>query len=517
LIGGLAAIATSLGITWKTATPTLTRLGTQLSGPLWQAELDAAITVAVTDPMVPASSATLPDTDAPLPVRYAIDERTTRKAAREVWKRLDRGTRTRLLPGRRKPGKRLSYRVTGLWRGGSRAAFMPHDIYLSYVQSAVETRIASKNLEVNETSRDELFAQFGPDDWGWIKTVVQACLTRLDSKHPFGDDPCEQELGDRARIVLFGDWGTGTPQAQALAGRVKLAIGETEVRDADCHVIHLGDVYYCGEPDEYRRRFVEFWPAHAEQNVHSWNLNGNHDMYSGGYGYFGLISADTDLDLPTDVFRHQKGTSFFRIFNDHWQIIGLDSAYTDNDLDPRQMRRVNQWLGVEPGDPKALPGGGVRKTILLSHHQLGSSRAQNSVGPGIRNKTAKAREQRRIHAWFWGHEHRAFVYEPYLQVQCPVCIGNGGVPEMLSHVFTFTGAFQGATGLVKKLLSSLRPQRWKVPKPKVSFQPKKVRIDRQGLKWVTHGFVVVDLTGAHGKAVYYGEGDEKQPLDSFTV
>lgn len=525
VIGGIAAIAASLGITWKTATPTLKELANNLSGPLWQAELDAAITVAATDPMVPASAAVLPSTDQPLPVRYATDERTARKAARQVWKQLDRGTRTRLLPGRLSPARRLSYRFAGLWRGGTRAAFMPHDIYLNYVQSAVETRLASTNLEAMETSRDELFAQFGPDDWRWCKTVVQAALTRLDGKHPFGVEPDEHEMGDTARIVLFGDWATGTPLAQALAKRVTDAIGDDTLavtypdgREVERHVIHLGDVYYCGEPDEYRRRFLTFWPVSSEDpNVHSWNLNGNHDMYSGGHGYFGLLSSDPELDLPSNAFRHQNGTSFFRIFNDHWQIIGLDSAYTDNDLDPRQLERVNQWLGLQPGDKHALPGGRRRRTILLSHHQLGSSRAQASVGPGIREKTEEARKKKLIHAWFWGHEHRAFIYDDYLDVKCPVCVGNGGVPELLSHIFTLAGAFQGAIDFVKKLTSWLRPQRWKVGAPKVVFKPEGIRRDRQGLKWEPLGFVVVDLAADSGRAVYYGEEDEQYEIESFTI
>jgi hypothetical protein len=52
VVAGLASIATSLGISWKTATPALTNLATKLGTPLWGAELDAAITVAITEPKV---------------------------------------------------------------------------------------------------------------------------------------------------------------------------------------------------------------------------------------------------------------------------------------------------------------------------------------------------------------------------------------------------------------------------------------------------------------------------------
>ncbi len=514
VIGGLASIATGLGLSWKTATPTLSKLGGELSGPLWEAELDAAITVAVTDPMVPATSAAPPSADQPVPVLRALDARTTRKTARQVWKRLDRATRTRALTGR-KPLTRLGYRYSGLWRGGSRAAFLPHDIYLSHVQSALEARLASKDLESSASTRDELFAQFGPDDWEWIKTVVEGGLTMLVGKHGFGVESCEQRMGDHVRVVLFGDWATGTPLAQALAVKIK---GELETADpgVERHLIHLGDVYYCGEPDEYQRRFLRYWPAPEDGvDTRSWNLNGNHDMYSGGHGYFGLITPGGDPAAGAAAFAHQNGTSFFRIFNDHWQIIGLDSAYVDNDFDPRQLPKFKQWLGLAGGDPHPPPAGGRRRTILLSHHQLGSARAQASVSPGIRKETEEARKKDLIHAWFWGHEHRTFVYEPYLGVPCPVCVGNGGVPELLSHVFTFAGAFQFVVDLVRKLGAFLTPKRWTPHAPRVKFKPQTPRVDGQGLKWEQLGFVVVDLDGDGGKAVYHGDDETPYEIESF--
>ena len=192
---------------------------------------------------------------------------------------------------------------------------------------------------------------------------------------------------------------------------------------------------------------------------------GNHDMYSGGHGYFDLISKDGDEDSEDGDggtervqsgrdFSHQNGTSFFRIANEHWQIIGLDSAYVDNDLDERQLPEVNEWLGLSGEDS---PGqGGVRpRTILLSHHQLGSARSQAGTSSAIRAKTAAAREAGRVHAWFWGHEHRAFVYEEYLGVRFPVCIGNGGMPELLSGTVTLSSVFQTFTGWLARLRASV--------------------------------------------------------------
>ena len=53
--------------------------------------------------------------------------------------------------------------------------------------------------------------------------------------------------------------------------------------------------------------------------------NGNHEMYSGGYGYF-------DSVLPA----FNQPSSCFAITNEHWLIVGLDSAYADHDLADEQ-------------------------------------------------------------------------------------------------------------------------------------------------------------------------------------
>ncbi len=297
VIGGLASIATALGISWKTTSSTLSKLSEKLSPPLWGAELDTAIAIAVTDPLVPETFVGPPSAGQPVPVRRATDARTTRKTARQVWKRLDRATRTQAASGR-KPLRRAAYRYAGLWHGGAKTPFLPHDVYLSHVQSALEARLASKELEASERSRDELFAQFGPNDWEWIKTVVQGGLTLFEGKHRFGVEPCEQRIDDRVRIVLFSDWATGTRRARALARQIREVL-ESPDAPKERHLVHLGDVYYCGEADEYRRRFLRYWPA--PDGVTSWNLNGNHDMYSGGHGYFGLISGDAGAGSDGDA------------------------------------------------------------------------------------------------------------------------------------------------------------------------------------------------------------------------
>lgn len=511
IFGGIASIAASLGITWKTATPTLKTVAETVWQPLWATEVGEAIVLAVTEPNVPRAPVTPPSAAQPLPVDRATDPRITRRAARQVWKRLDRGTRRQALAGRGGP-RRLYYRFGALWLGAGRALFLPHDRYMAQVQSSLEAGLAGKSLETGAIGGDELYAAFGPNDLDWLSTVVHGLITRIEGKHPFNPAPAEERIADDARVVLFGDWATGRPRAQALSGRIEAAL--QEANDRQRHLIHLGDVYYSGLADEYVRRFLNYWPVGEpvapaptdvgeppENAVYSWNLNGNHDMYSGGRGYFTLISGDRTLGARAVGFSHQRGASFFRLYNDHWQIIGLDTAYVDNDLAPGQQHMLNEWVTKNP----------ELKTILLSHHQLGSSREQRHVSRGIFEQTQQIREpsgcsEYPIAAWFWGHEHRCFHFEPYKGVQVPFCLGNGGVPELLSPDFTLLALKDDVARVIGSVVRLINPVRWKMPPPKVSWKPEMPSVDPQGLRWEQFGHVVLDFDGSHCAGEYRGEG-----------
>ena len=468
-----------------------------------------------------------------IPVRHALNEARVRTAAREVWMRLDPAAKATAVHGR-SPRKRVSYRYSLPRRRRSPRRFMPRDPYLSQVQAALEARIAAKAEEriaagpigsaalAMPSATDEIFQRFGPDDWRYLTKVVQEGLELLGAKREFGRSPVEHRLSDRVRIVLVGDWGTGTEHAQTVARRMAARIEESE---AERHLIHLGDVYYCGLPEEYADRFLKYWPV-SKDDVHtfSWNLNGNHDMYSGGSGYFDLISGQ-DKANPEGAegemvrgardsgYFDQQGTSFFRLYNDHWQVIGLDTAYVDNDLHDGQIPWLERWVGVEAAERHKHPD---RRTILLTHHQLGSAREKTQVGAGIREKTARVREEGEIHAWFWGHEHRCLLYEPYLGVACPVCTGNGGVPVLLTHRITGEAIKDALMKLWASIKTLLRPGRRARP-PQIRYQPPSPDPDEVGLRWEKLGFVVIDLDGQAGRACYFDEDDRPTEIDLFTA
>ena len=85
-------------------------------------------------------------------------------------------------------------------------------------------------------------------------------------------------------------WGTGarTCMARRLSAASIEATGTYEL------LLHLGDIYYSGTEKEAQQRFIDAWPETAGKMSRA--LNGNHEMYSGGFGYFDKI-------LPTSSSR----------------------------------------------------------------------------------------------------------------------------------------------------------------------------------------------------------------------
>jgi Calcineurin-like phosphoesterase len=307
-----------------------------------------------------------------------------------------------------------------------RQAFMPRSANLSILQSTLTACVVSRVELVTKPPPGrrsfaefmlgvkDVFRQFGPCDAAWIESVVSKGISLFEGRAPFVDDRApDVTLSDRARIVIAGDWGSGLPGARAVGERMADAIAEGKSQGRDVHALHLGDVYYSGWKEEYETRFLPWWPVRsADEGVPSWALNGNHDMYSGGHGYFGYL-------LREPRFAAQAGSSYFCLQTPSWQLLGLDTAYEDAGLAGKQA----EWVAGKVRD-------GGRRTMLLSHHQPFSSYGKE-VSPAIVDKLAGAGVQH-VDAWLWGHEHLCCVYE---RDHHPVatfgsCVGHGGVPVL---------------------------------------------------------------------------------------
>ena len=123
------------------------------------------------------------------------------------------------------------------------------------------------------------------------------------------------------RIAIAGDWGTGTQEAETIAGMM--------VRTKPDLTIHLGDVYYVGDQPaieencfgESRKGFTGVRWEHGEQG--SFALNGNHEMYANGGPYFNIFLKSLGLKNSGEP----QVASFFSLDVGAWRILAIDTGY----------------------------------------------------------------------------------------------------------------------------------------------------------------------------------------------
>ncbi|MBL8213663.1 MAG: metallophosphoesterase [Bryobacterales bacterium] len=270
---------------------------------------------------------------------------------------------------------------------------------------------------VTKAVTDGFVAGSTSSDPRYVTQFLLARASRLFRRRPpFRDQPARATIANRARVILFGDWGSGVPRAVATARHIKRLL--TEKPDYEGHAIHIGDIYFAGFGYEYKQRALPFWPG---TDGHSWAIAGNHDMYTGGAGFLNDFLADPK-------FSAQQAKHWFVLENDNWQIFGLDSAYAlpgatgqRGELAGTQAQQVHQIRTASPGK-----GG-----ILLTHHQPFnvSAGAFEIHSPKMVDALQPVLHANLVRGWFWGHEHDAAVYKPWNNVAYPCLTGHAGVPE----------------------------------------------------------------------------------------
>jgi hypothetical protein len=257
--------------------------------------------------------------------------------------------------------------------------------------SAVSTDIG------DSTAEETVQVKFDDNDLiGWLGTGLEIIFK--PEKAPFKPFPVTPELiPDDASIAMFSDWGTGLYGAPIIAQTIRNL--------PRCDVaFHLGDTYYSGNDDEIQQRLIGDWPTRPKTINRA--LNGNHEMYSGGKGYFSALAT----------FFNQS-SSCVALQNTNWLLLGLDTAYEDFAISQQQ----SDWI------KNMIAAAGTRKVILCSHHQPFS--ALDAQGPNLQSALGTLLDAQRIEAWFWGHEHRLVVYEPHSKWGVKGrCIGHGGFP-----------------------------------------------------------------------------------------
>jgi hypothetical protein len=269
---------------------------------------------------------------------------------------------------------------------------------------------------------------FTPEDPDWYVFIAKGVLERLAKGNAsFNQAPAEYDgMTEDARLVVVGDWGTGLPRARDVATHMHEAIDTALASHRQVHVLHLGDVYYSGLETEDQRRFLDLWPVSQDQadaGVTSWSLNGNHDMYSGGFGYFGTLLQDPRFKSQRSP--DGRPTSFFRLRSPFWDFVGLDTAW---DTDVTSAGQIAVLQAPQGSYVANVTAGSSSKLVLFSHHQLVSVYDKSDLGSTLPDQLAPVLDHNRVTAWWWGHEHRAITYQAAGGVRYPRCLGNGGVP-----------------------------------------------------------------------------------------
>jgi len=295
--------------------------------------------------------------------------------------------------------------------------------------SAIENAAESTPAFAPAPSQDELseglalrsgemigLDKYDATDPRWILSALNMIVKdKVPFRPPLGPTDAQMQLPDRdISIAIAGDWGTGLDSSNQIAKCMS-------AKNPDI-TIHLGDIYYSGTEKEVFEKFIKHFPR---GRMASFTLNANHDMYSGGGGYFNVALKDPD-------FAFQKQKSFFSLYNRAWQVIGLDTAYEAAKADLYQKGVLgNAQLGWFQAQLQQAKAAGRRVTILTHHNPV-------SIRGGSQDKEmmrqlfdAATMADSMFEYWIWGHEHGVAVFEPFAWNGATVngrCIGHGGIP-----------------------------------------------------------------------------------------
>jgi hypothetical protein len=242
------------------------------------------------------------------------------------------------------------------------------------------------------------------------------------------------------RLSIAGDWGTGTSEAQAIASHIEAFKPH--------HTIHLGDIYYVGDPEEVNENCLGKtepyepiqpvrWP---HGSIGGFAMNGNHEMYANGNGYFDLFLPTLGIPGSEQGRRYGQKASFFCLQNRFWRIIALDTGY--NSLGFPILEHISFLRNIPRIGPSCkLPDPLIewlrdqvqssaddRGIVILTHHQYFSAFEEGYPLPARQ----LAEFINRPVLWFWGHEHRLALYGKYgtsggIQAYGR-CVGHGGFP-----------------------------------------------------------------------------------------
>lgn len=299
---------------------------------------------------------------------------------------------------------------------------------------------------------DEL--KFSTCDPEWLEAILQYEKYFGPSGHkreiPYVryrqmDDFVLETLPRNATVAVIGDWGTGTEAATALLSQV--------ASHAPDVLIHLGDIYYSGTPNECQKYFLDVIDAVFDRRgdgsgdhppLPIYTMTGNHDMYCGGVGYYDLLPSLNPSPPFTPEQAQPASYCALRSPDGAWQLVLMDTGLHDHD--PFTVSKDVTYLDPQEEDWHADKierfGRGGGRTLLFSHHQLFSAFSgigdyqsrppdQQALNPKLYASFQRFAQAGDIAGWFWGHEHNLCVYQPYKGLAKGVCMGHAAIPTFL--------------------------------------------------------------------------------------
>jgi hypothetical protein len=301
---------------------------------------------------------------------------------------------------------------------------------------------------------------FGTCDPFWAECIAEYVehyrIAPAAIPYRAGIDNVLDPVPAKCRIALFGDWGTGEQPAMNV------------LMDIDDHepelLIHLGDIYYSGKKEECQTRFLDEVKRY-QPSPRCLSLCGNHDVYSGGEGYYWLVD------------QLGQRASYFAIENESWIIIGADTGKNDYALPARETYlEASELTWIR----EKIANAGNKKVILLTHHPLFSA-YEPTPFDDVNDKllTQVAGFLPNVTAWIWAHEHRFAAYGPYLGLQRGRCLGHGAVPVLAAGSDTV-----------------------RFPEVPVIDVPQPPPVDGYN----RNGYAILDLDGTVGTVSYYCQG-----------
>jgi hypothetical protein len=328
---------------------------------------------------------------------------------------------------------------------------------LPRASSASHFRTAIEKAGLSYAGKFPKLRNFGPAAYlEYIREYASHIFLRRVPFPDAGSAPGRSIYRDdhaEVRFGIAGDWGTGTDEAFVAARGLAQPVPD--------YTIHLGDVYFIGDKAEIDTNFLGR-PSHRYRTGYqtvrwplgsrgTFALNGNHEMYANGNGYFNHLLPALGLAVGRGKQAGQ-GCSFFAIEMDRWIVVAVDTGYNSrglpfvSQLDPSGIgwvRRLQDRMKPSCCLPDALvswlrddvrprigTGAAAKGVVLMSHHQYFSAFPEEFAFE-LPAQQIQAALGIASAIWFWGHEHRFAGYDfggpGGLQVHGR-CLGHGGMP-----------------------------------------------------------------------------------------